>query len=114
MASVGEILVRINGDNSGLNNSLKSAQSKMKNLGSGMTNVGKKMSMGITAPILAMGAGVIKVGMDFDVGMSKVKAVSGATGKQMVELRKKARDMGATTKFSATESAEAMNFMAMA
>ena len=46
--------------------------------------------------------------------MSKVAAVSGATGKNFDDLRSKAREMGAKTKFSATEAAEAMNYMAMA
>ena len=46
--------------------------------------------------------------------MSQVAAVSGATGKDFDALRNKAREMGAKTKFSATEAAEAMNYMAMA
>ena len=46
--------------------------------------------------------------------MSKVAAVSGATGDELQDLRDKAREMGAKTKFSASEAAEAMNYMAMA
>jgi TP901 family phage tail tape measure protein len=46
--------------------------------------------------------------------MSQVAAVSGATGKDFDDLRNKAREMGSKTKFSATEAAEAMNYMAMA
>ena len=56
----------------------------------------------------------INVGMDFDSAMSKVKATSSASAEDMELLRDKAKEMGSETKFSATESAEALNFMAMA
>lgn len=55
-----------------------------------------------------------KVGSNFEEGMSKVKAISGATQADMTLLGEKAKEMGAKTKFSATESAEAMQYMAMA
>lgn len=61
-----------------------------------------------------MGKFALEVGGNFDSGMSQVGAVSGASAEQMVELREKAKEMGAATKFSATESAEAFNYMAMA
>ena len=51
---------------------------------------------------------------DFEAAMSQVKAISGATGSDFVKLNNKAKEMGATTKFTATESAEAFNYMAMA
>lgn len=56
----------------------------------------------------------IKTGMDFESGMSKVGAVSGASADDLKKLTDKAKEMGAKTKFSATESAEAFNYMAMA
>ena len=55
-----------------------------------------------------------EVGMSFDTAMSEVKAISGASAEEMDKLRQKAKDMGATTKFSATESADALKYMAMA
>lgn len=57
---------------------------------------------------------VLRTGMDFEAGMSQVKAVSGASAQEMVQLEQKAKQMGASTKFSATEAAEAFNYMAMA
>lgn len=57
---------------------------------------------------------VMQVGSDFEAGMSKVGAVSGASSKEMEQLSAKAKQMGATTKFSATEASAAMNYMAMA
>lgn len=56
----------------------------------------------------------VKVGSDFESGMSKVQAISGATTEDMQKLEAKAKEMGASTKFSATESAEALQYMAMA
>lgn len=56
----------------------------------------------------------IDAGMTFDTAMSKVQAISGATGEELSQLRDKAKEMGSTTKFTATEAADAFNYMAMA
>lgn len=66
------------------------------------------------AAMIAGGSAAIKVGSDFEAGMSEVQAISGASGKELEFLRDKAKEMGATTKFSATQSAEALKYMAMA
>jgi TP901 family phage tail tape measure protein len=55
-----------------------------------------------------------EAGADFEAAMSQVEAVSGATGDELKSLTDKASEMGAKTKFSATQSAEAFNYMAMA
>ncbi|MCI7331777.1 MAG: phage tail tape measure protein [Selenomonadaceae bacterium] len=57
---------------------------------------------------------MIKSASDFEKGMSGVQAISGATGAAMDALTQKALEMGQTTKFTATESAQALNYMAMA
>lgn len=56
----------------------------------------------------------IQVGKEFDSSMAQVAAVSGASGKELLALRDKAKEMGASTKFSASEAADAFNYMAMA
>lgn len=56
----------------------------------------------------------IEVGASFSSAMSQVQAISGATGDELAQLTEKAKEMGSKTKFSATESAEAFNYMAMA
>lgn len=61
-----------------------------------------------------LAAETINVGKQFDSSMSQVAAVSGATGKEYDQLRDKAKEMGANTKFSASEAADAFNYMAMA
>ena len=89
------------------------AGKKMETVGNSIAGAGKKM-MGVTTVIGGVGVAAVKTVADFDSAMSQVAAVSGATGKDFDTLRNKAREMGAKTKFSATEAAEAMNYMAMA
>lgn len=89
------------------------AGQKMEAVGNSIASAGKKM-MGVTTVIGGVGVAAVKTAADFDSAMSQVAAVSGATGKDFDALRNKAREMGAKTKFSATEAAEAMNYMAMA
>lgn len=86
---------------------------KLQNVGASIEGVGKKL-LPITTIIGGLGTAAVKVAADFDAGMSKVAAVSGATGAELDKLREKAREMGAKTKFSASEAADAMNYMAMA
>lgn len=64
--------------------------------------------------VVGFAKNAISSGMNFDSSMSKVKAISGATGEDFQKLRDKAQEMGEKTKFSATESADAMTYMAMA
>lgn len=68
----------------------------------------------VTTAIIGIGTYSIKVGSDFEAGMSKVQAISGATREEIEKLTEKAKEMGQKTKFSATESAEAFQYMAMA
>ena len=86
---------------------------KLKTVGDNVTNVGKKF-MPVTLGVVGLGTAAVKTAADFDSAMSKVAAVSGATGSDLDALRDKAREMGEKTKFSASEAAEAMNYMAMA
>lgn len=89
------------------------AGEKLQSVGASIEGVGKKL-LPITTIIGGLGTAAVKVAADFDTGMSKVAAVSGATGAELDKLREKAREMGAKTKFSASEAADAMNYMAMA
>lgn len=87
--------------------------SKLENVGDQVSAVGKKF-MPATLGIVGLGSTAVKIASDFDSAMSQVSAVSGATGDELTALRDKAREMGAKTKFSASEAADAMNYMAMA
>ena len=86
---------------------------KLKDIGGKVEGVGKAI-LPASAATAALGVAAVKTAADFDAGMSKVAAVSGATGDDLQALRDKAREMGEKTKFSASEAAEAMNYMAMA
>lgn len=97
-----------------LGKSLEPVGQKMQDIGKGMQSVGKDLTRTVTLPLVGLGAAAIKVGMDFEAGMSEVAAISGATGEEFEKLSALAKEMGATTKFSASQSAEAMKYMAMA
>lgn len=87
---------------------------KIRSIGDSMKSVGRNMSLHVTAPIAAGFGAAVKKSIDFDDTMRKVKATSGATGDEFNQLRIKALQMGRDTKFTASESAEAMNYMALA
>ncbi|EGQ1675951.1 phage tail tape measure protein [Staphylococcus pseudintermedius] len=87
---------------------------KLTSVGESMKSVGRSMSMYVTAPVVAGFGLAAKKSIDFDDSMRKVKATSGATGKEFNLLRDKALEMGAKTKFSASESAEALQYMSLA
>lgn len=89
------------------------AGKKMEAFGDSVTSAGQKI-MPASMAVAGLGAAAVKTATDFDEGMSKVAAISGATGDDLDALRDKAREMGAKTKFSATEAAAAMEYMAMA
>lgn len=105
-------------------NNMKTALHDIPNgieqMGTAMQSAGEKLSamgdalMPLSAAAAAIGVAAVKTTADFDSSMSKVSAISGATGKDFDALRQKAREMGAETKFSASEAADAFTYMAMA
>lgn len=93
---------------------------KMKETGEQITNAGKKM-LGATATVTATGTAALVVGSNFDDAMKQVAATMGITvdeinnGSESYEiLENVAKECGETTKFSATESAQALNYLALA
>ena len=86
---------------------------KLQTVGNKISSVGQKL-LPVTGVVTGLGTAAVKTAADFDSAMSRVAAVSGATGSDFDSLRDKAREMGVKTKFSATEAADAMNYMAMA
>ena len=70
------------------------AGEKLQNIGSSVENVGKKF-LPVTAAVTGLGTAAVKTAADFDSEMSKVSAISGATGDDFDQLRAKAREMGA-------------------
>lgn len=126
---VGSAVGYLDLDISGFLSNLRTAQSEANNvsnnivtkfgnnisgIGSKMSSVGSTLTKTVTTPVAGAGAAIIKMSSDFESAMSKVSAISGATGDDLDALNLKAQEMGAKTKFSATESAEAFTYMAMA
>jgi len=126
---VGSAVGYLDLDISGFLNGLKTAQSEantmsnniatkignsLQSAGKSLTSVGSTLTKSVTTPIVGAGTAVVKLSSDFESAMSKVSAISGATGSDLDALNRKAQEMGAKTKFSATESAEAFTYMAMA
>lgn len=116
-----DVFVKITLDTSGYDQALDAASSKIQTfaskLKSGLSTVAKAGAAAVSAATTAVGLfakSSIEAGMSFDAGISKVGAVSGAAAEDLARLRDKALELGSSTKFSATEAANAMNDMAMA
>lgn len=123
--ATGYLDLDISGFLAGLRSAQSEAQKATSNMatqiGNGFQGVGKSLASagstltkGVTIPIVGLGTAIVKTSADFESSMSKVRAISGATGEDFDKLNAKAREMGAKTKFSASESAEAFQYMAMA
>ena len=117
----GTIAVKNTEANSAIDQTTNKAQSfsqkmsdRFEDVGAKATKLGTKLSLGLTAPITLIGTKAIQATTDFESAMSEVGAISGATGDDLAALENKAKEMGETTKFSASESAEALKYMAMA
>lgn len=93
-------------------NGSNTAGDRITALGGAMTAVGSTLTKTVTTPLLGIGAGAIKVAADFESGMSKVQAISGASASDMELLSSKAKELGANTKFSASEASDAFSYMA--
>ena len=89
------------------------ASKKFEQAGDTISGAGKAVTP-VSEAVMDLGKNAVQTTADFDSAMSQVAAVSGAAGEDLDALRDKAREMGSKTKFSASEAAEAMNYMAMA
>ena len=77
-------------------------------------NVGRNLTNYVTKNLIKVAAGSIKTAATFEQGMSRVKAVTGATGKDFTTMRNLALDMGSKTTKTATEAAQAIEYMGLA
>lgn len=116
-----DLIIKITVDQSGVDQGMDQAKKTVTGasdtmtaravaVGTAMYDMGKKAATGV----LNIGKFSMDVGMAFDSSMSKVAAISGATGDDLDFLTEKAQEMGAKTKFSASEAADAFTYMAMA
>lgn len=93
---------------------LQQVERNFKRTSRALNNMGRAASYGLTLPIIGAGVAMLKVAGDFEAGMNRVQAVSGATGKEFAALEDQAKHLGRTTQYSAKEASDAMGFLAMA
>ena len=108
-------------DTSNYNKNLKGAQTNANSFGSKLDTlkktvgkVTKALTIASNAAITAFGVSAVKTTAEFDSSMAQVAATMGKTTDEINDLREFAKQMGASTKFSATEAADALNYMALA
>lgn len=87
---------------------------KLTTLGSGAVNLGSTLTGAITTPLVGIGVAAMTTFGNFEQQMNRVKAISGATGGQFDQLKQRAVELGASSVFSASEVAQAMENMASA
>ena len=115
MAENKNIVIRLMADTASYEASMTRAGSTARSVASGMENTGRKSALiasGMTAAglaVAAFGVAAVKMAADFDQQMSTVQANTGATSAQMDQLRAAAIEAGASTVYSASDSADAIN-----
>ena len=112
--NVGELYASFGIDTKGLDKQISGIQKQCQSIGKGMALAGAGLTAAITAPLVKAGKAVYSAGTSFEAQMSKVEAISGASGEALEALTVQALEMGSTTKFTATEAGQALEYMAMA
>ena len=99
----------------------QSASDRFTNLGNSLKSMGSTLTKNVTLPLVALGTGAVTVAASFEKGMSQVAATMGMTAEEVnggseafENLKQAAMDAGKSTQFSASESAEALNYLALA
>ncbi len=97
-----------------LSQACETTAARLKAVGTTMKSIGSAMTTTVTMPTLLVGGAGLGAAANFEEQMDKVLAISGATQEEFKALTDKAKEMGATTKYSASEAAQAMIYMAQA
>lgn len=105
MAKLGDLVVNIGANTKDLNKKLGRVRRDMRQMSSNFTAVGQSMTRNLTMPLALIGGAAVKLAVDFESAMAQVKAVSGATAQDFKKLEQSAKDLGASTVFTAREVA---------
>lgn len=111
-AIIGALRVVLGIDTAIFDKGLADAMKGLKGVGKSMQSVGKTMSGYLTAPIAGLGALTLKTAGDFEASMNRVGAATGSTGAELMALETLARELGASTTKSASESADMLEMLA--
>lgn len=114
MLDLGELILHINADSSGAESAIGGLSAS---IGTGLSGAAGLAVAAVGMAVdktIEFGASCVEAGMNFDSAMSQVAATMGVTTEEIGNLREFALEMGSTTAFSATEAAEALNYMALA
>lgn len=93
---------------------LGASMQRLNKMGQSMKTVGRNMTTYLTVPVALFGYSTLKAAADFEMSMNRVQNLTSGTTEQMAALSHQARTLGATTKFTAAEAADAMGFLGMA
>jgi TP901 family phage tail tape measure protein len=115
------LIVKVGADTSQFSTAMKNVSKDLggisKNLtktGQSLSKAGANLTKSVTVPIAGIGTASVSAAFNFEAQMSRVQAISEATGEELEQLNKQALDLGAKTKFGATEAAEGMEQLASA
>src|SRR5690625_4948153 len=114
MATVASMWVKVGADVRDLKKNLSEGERAAQSFAAGLQKTGRRLTVLATLPLVAMGAASLKAAGDFEAGMNRVQAVSGATARELASLERQAAQLGATTRYTATQAADAQGFLAMA
>lgn len=108
------LVVKIGADTRSYEKEMKKLTKDIQSVSDKLGSVGQSLTTNLTVPIGIAGAAIVTLGAEFEASMSKLGAVTGATGNELKSLQDKAMEMGSNTKYSATEAADAMTELAKA
>ena len=112
---IGDLFVRLGVDMTTWNRDISSAESRLESFGTRLFFLGSRVTGGVTLPMLAAGAAIAKIGLDFDKAMTESLAImQGVTPRIRAEMENVAKSVAATTKFSTKEAAEGYYSLASA
>lgn len=109
---IGDLRAILGLDSSSFQSGMAQARATLQSVGKDMRRIGAGMSAAISAPLGAMGVSVVKTAGSFEASMNRVQAATGASASEFDALSKAAREMGATTQFTASQAADAIEVLA--
>jgi len=112
--TVAELMVKIGGDASGLDNALKGVKGSVDGLASGMKTIGVGLTAAVTVPLVAIGAAAMKASSDVNGAYREIQRQTGATGTELAKLKEDFRDVFSTVPASAADVATALSMISQA